>query len=55
MLAAVVGGLAEEGMVFARRLMELIHADPVKVHLQLGVPIVVRYSKARGVKTTVLF
>jgi hypothetical protein len=55
MLAAVVGGLAVVEMVFARRLVELVHADPVQVHLQLGVAIVVRYSKAGGVKTTTLF
>ncbi len=59
MLAAgeqvVVGGLVEKEMVFARRLLELVHADPVQVHLQLGVAIVVRYSKAGGVKTTNLF
>jgi hypothetical protein len=59
MLAAgeqvVVGGLVEKEMVFARRLLELVHTDPVQVHLQLGVAIVVRYSKAGGVKTTTLF
>jgi hypothetical protein len=42
MLAAGVGGLVEE-MVFARWLVE-INADPVQVHLQLGVTIVVRYQ-----------
>jgi hypothetical protein len=59
MLAAgeqvVVGGLVEKEMVFARRLLELVHADPVQVHLQLGVAIVVRYSKAGGVETNTLF
>jgi hypothetical protein len=58
MLAArkqvVVGGLVEE-MVFATWLVELINADPVQVHLQLGVTIVVRYAKTGGLKTTTLF
>jgi hypothetical protein len=54
MLAAGVGGLVEE-MVFARWLLGLINPDPVQVHLQLGVTIVVRCAKPGEVKTTTIF